>query len=128
LCSMKRDIESILEGMLRDKRQREVVLIEGARQVGKSTLVNQVLAKLDSVSVTIDLGLKIPIECKAALAIRRRHTESVMAYLRTTHEPFGVIVSAAPLGVIASGDGYRVLNVPAYSANREGILQLASRR
>jgi predicted AAA+ superfamily ATPase len=34
---MKRDIQPVLAGMLSDPGQSDVVLVEGARQVGKST-------------------------------------------------------------------------------------------
>lgn len=51
---MNRDIEPVLLHMLWDKRQ-DVIVVEAARQVGKSTLVKQVLTKLPVDSVAIDL-------------------------------------------------------------------------
>jgi hypothetical protein len=73
----------------------------------------------------VELGIKIPIECKATLVVKRRHTESVVDYLRTTHQPLGVLVSASPLDVVYRGEGCRLINIPAYLANRQNILRYA---
>jgi predicted AAA+ superfamily ATPase len=40
---MKRQIENKLYAMLADKSQNNVIIVEGARQVGKSYMVNHVL-------------------------------------------------------------------------------------
>jgi hypothetical protein len=69
--------------------------------------------------------LKIPIECKATLAVKRRHADGVVDYLRTTRQPIGVLVTASPLEVIYCGEGCCVLNIPAYLASRENILRYA---
>ena len=81
--------------------------------------------EVDFVLDAVELGAKIPIECKAVLAAQRRHTESVVDYLRTTRQQIGVLVTAAPLGVIYRGEGCCVLNVPAYLATRENIVHYA---
>jgi hypothetical protein len=52
---MKRDIQPVLAGLLSAPGHRDVVLVEGARQVGKSTLVKQVLAEVECPKVAIDL-------------------------------------------------------------------------
>ncbi len=69
-----------------------------------------------------ELGVKIPIECKAALVARRRHAASVMEYLRMTHQRVGVTVSAAPLGTCCRDEVRSVLNVPAYLATRANLV------
>ena len=79
--------------------------------------------EVDFVMDAVELGLKIPIECKATLAVKRRHAESVSEYLRATRQPIGVLVTAAPLEVIPCGDACRVLNVPAYLATRRNLLR-----
>lgn len=83
--------------------------------------------EVDFVMDAVELGLKIPIECKASLAVKRRHADSVVDYLRTTRQPIGVLVTAAPLAVAYRGEGCSVLNIPAYLASRGNILSYASR-
>ena len=89
------------------------------RKAAKSTM------DVDFVLDAVELGVKIPIECKAALSVRQRHAESVLEYLRMTHQQIGVLVSAAPLGMVCRSGGRVVLNVPAYLANRENIVRYA---
>jgi len=43
---MKREISQVLADMICDEKRKEVIIIEGARQVGKSYLVNDVLQSL----------------------------------------------------------------------------------
>ena len=81
--------------------------------------------EVDFVMDAIEIGLKIPIECKAALVVRRRHAESVVDYLRMTRQPLGLLVSAAPLSVVYHGEGCCVLNVPAYLATRSNMVRYA---
>ena len=81
--------------------------------------------EVDFVMDAVEIGLKIPIECKAALAVRRRHAESVVDYLRTTRQPLGLLVTAAPLGVVYRGEDCCVLNVPAYLATRSNMVRYA---
>ena len=52
---MKREIHTALKKMITDSHRREVVVIEGARQVGKSYLVNSVLADIGGTSHSFDL-------------------------------------------------------------------------
>lgn len=95
------------------------------KQVGTWRKGAKSAVEVDFVMDAPDIGLKIPIECKAALAVKRRHTESLVSYLRATHQPFGVLVSAAPLEEVYRGDGRHVINVPAYQATRSNIASLA---
>ena len=51
---MKRELEGDLrEALLSDDRR--VVLLEGARQVGKSYLINRILSGMDGRTVSFDL-------------------------------------------------------------------------
>ena len=52
---MKRDIHSTLLSILENKERTEVIIIEGARQVGKSYLVNSVLEEFSAPYLAIDL-------------------------------------------------------------------------
>lgn len=56
----------------------------------------------------------MPIECKAAVRIGRRHIKGVQGYLEHYDLPLGVIVSFAPYEVFELTGGRRVVNVPAY--------------
>jgi predicted AAA+ superfamily ATPase len=103
-------------------------LLEGAsarQKVGTWRKSAASAVEVDFVLDAVELGRKIPIECKATLAVRRRHAENVVDYLRTTHEPFGVLVTAAPVDVVYRSDEGCVVNLPAYLATRENILQTA---
>ena len=81
--------------------------------------------EVDFVLDAVQLGVKIPIECKASLQVKRRHADSLMAYLRATRQQVGILVSAAPLGVIPSGDGTHILNVPIYLATSRNLVRYA---
>jgi len=81
--------------------------------------------EVDFVMDAVTLGLKIPIECKATLQAKRRHTRSIAAYLQATHQPVGVLVSAAPPGIVPGGDDTCVLNIPVYLATRDNLARYA---
>lgn len=52
---MRREIHRTLKNMIVDPDRHEVIIIEGARQVGKSWLVNDVLDDIDGASQRFDL-------------------------------------------------------------------------
>lgn len=81
--------------------------------------------EVDFVMDAVALEMKIPIECKATLQVKRRHSESLMAYLRATHQQVGILVSASPLGIVSSGENTCILNVPAYLATRKNLAHYA---
>jgi hypothetical protein len=81
--------------------------------------------EVDFVMDAVELGLKIPIECRAALSVKRRHTQSAVDYLQATRQSVGMIVSAAPIDVVYERDGCHVLNIPAYLATRNNMLAYA---
>ncbi len=65
--------------------------------------------------------LKIPIECKASLQFKKKHTRNVINYLRTTGQKIGFVVSAAPLDRMTTDEGYKIINLPVYLATRNNI-------
>jgi len=83
--------------------------------------------EVDFVVDAVEIGLKIPVECKATLAVKRRLAESVMDYLLTTRQSIGVLVTASPIEVICRSEGCCALNIPAYLASRENILRYAQK-
>lgn len=52
---MRRDVQSKLQSLIEDTHHNEVIMIEGARQVGKSYLVNSVLQDIDKPNLSFDL-------------------------------------------------------------------------
>ncbi len=52
---MKREIEKDLKQIILNNTQRNVIVVEGARQVGKSYLVNRVLNSIDKPVLSFDL-------------------------------------------------------------------------
>jgi hypothetical protein len=81
--------------------------------------------EVDFVMDAVEMGLKIPVECKATLAVKRRHAEGVVDYLRTTRQSIGVLVTASPSEVTYRDEGCCVLNIPVYLASRGNILRYA---
>lgn len=65
--------------------------------------------------------ITVPIECKSALKINKRHFSSVQTYLVKTGLRIGIVASLAPFHVFEAGP-YRLINVPIYLC-RADILQ-----
>jgi predicted AAA+ superfamily ATPase len=105
-------------------------LLEGEsakKQIGTWRKSVKSSTEIDFVLDAADEGIRIPIECKAALKIKRRHVDGVCAYLAATRQKFGVVVSADVFGVARQVDGYHVLNIPIYLASKSNILSYAQR-
>lgn len=64
-------------------------------------------------------GGAVPVECKAALSVNRKHMKGLVEYLRQHAAPTGVLVSLAP-GSTTVIDGFKVVNLPAYRVERLG--------
>ena len=64
---------------------------------------------------------KIPIECKASLQFKKKHTSNVINYLRATNQKTGFVVSAAPLDRISTDEGFTIFNLPVYLATKDNI-------
>jgi len=73
-----------------------------------------------------ELGLSLPVECKAALRIKRKHYKNIIHYLELTGQPVGILVSAAPLQILTVNDK-SVINIPVYLANKPNIQEYARR-
>jgi predicted AAA+ superfamily ATPase len=78
--------------------------------------------EVDFVMDAPEAGIKIPIECKAALTFKSKHYTNVLHYLRATGQGFGVVVSAAPLERIVLEDRFVIINIPVYLAGKENIM------
>jgi len=83
---------------------------------GKSTDI-----EVDFLMDSAALNCKIPIECKAALKIRKKHYKNLVHYLELTRQIAGVLVSAAPMDKITTETGKIILNVPIYLATSANI-------
>ncbi len=88
----------------------------GTWKSGKSSDI-----EVDFVMDVPELGVKIPIECKAALTLKSKHYKNLLHYLRLTGQKFGAVVSAAPLEKINTADQITIMNIPVYLANKENI-------
>jgi predicted AAA+ superfamily ATPase len=64
-------------------------------------------------------GTAVPVECKATLAVNRKHMRGVAAYLRQHGLQTGYLASLAPYSVTAMQD-VRIVNLPAYLLERLG--------
>lgn len=64
-------------------------------------------------------GTAVPVECKAALAVNRKHMRGVAAYLRQHGLQTGYLASLAPYSVTAMQD-VRIVNLPGYLLERVG--------
>jgi len=128
--SMLRTLDPLLRTALGGLFENAVLLslLEGEsaiKQIGSWRKSSKSSVEVDFILDAPGLGMKIPIECKAALTIKRRHVDSVGEYLIATHQPFGVVVSAAPLGIVRQTDEYCILNIPIYLATKSNILSYA---
>lgn len=77
--------------------------------------------EVDFVLDVPELGVKIPIECKAALTLKRKHYRNLVHYLELSRQDFGIVVSAAPLEKRKLENGKTILNIPVYLASKENI-------
>lgn len=83
---------------------------------GKSTDI-----EVDFLMDSEKLNCKIPIECKAAIKIQKKHYKNILHYLESTRQQAGVIVSAAPFEKIISDSGKIIINVPVYLVSGNNI-------
>ncbi|MCK5805396.1 MAG: AAA family ATPase [Lentisphaeria bacterium] len=76
--------------------------------------------EVDFVMDVPEQRLKVPVECKATLEVKRKHTTNLLHYLRLTGQRLGILVSAAPLQLLRVGECC-ILNVPAYLAGKQSL-------
>ena len=65
-------------------------------------------------------GMKVPIECKAAVEVKRKHCKNLLNYLELSQGSLGILVSAAPFEEL-SVNGKCILNIPIYLANKKSL-------
>ncbi len=63
-------------------------------------------------------GQTIPIECKAALAIKTQHTKGLRSYLGKQGGTTGVIISLAPFEILSFERNITIINIPLYLVDR----------
>lgn len=88
----------------------------GTWKKGKDTDI-----EVDFVMDAPEYDVKIPIECKAAIKLKKKHYKNIIHYLKFTGQNFGVVVSAAPLDKIIVDNNITIMNIPIYLANKENI-------
>ena len=66
---------------------------------------------------------KIPIECKAALSLKKRHFSNLLQYLRLSEQKTGVLISAAPFEIFTFDNNKKIINVPIYLATEKNIIK-----
>ena len=64
-------------------------------------------------------GAAVPVECKAALTVNRKHMRGIVDYLWRHAAATGFLVSLAP-GSTTVINGFEVVNLPAYRVERLG--------
>lgn len=64
-------------------------------------------------------GTTVPVECKAALSVNRKHMRGLVEYLRLHGLRAGCLVSLAPRSTTVI-DGFEITNLPAYLLERLG--------
>lgn len=76
--------------------------------------------EVDFVYDSQKLGMMVPIECKAALRVKKKHYKNILHYLELTHQKYGILVSAAPFEIMKN-DSKTVINLPIYLASKHSI-------
>jgi len=66
------------------------------------------------------LGITVPIECKAALKVKKKHYKNILHYLELTHQKYGILVSAAPFEILKN-DSKTIINLPIYLVSKYNI-------
>jgi len=131
--SLLRSLEPALRTPLGGLFENAVLLslLEGAsakKEIGTWRKGAGSAVEVDFVMDAPEMSLKIPIECKATLTAKRRHSVGLADYLLTTCQTFGALISAAPLGPVPGSQDLRILNIPVYLATRDNILRYAQRQ
>ena len=65
-------------------------------------------------------GIMLPIECKAALQVKKKHYKNILRYLDLTRQRYGVLVTAAPFEILEF-DSKTIINLPIYLATKGNI-------
>ena len=81
--------------------------------------------EVDFVLKLTQFGLSLPIECKAAMQVKKKHYTNILHYLDLTHQTIGLLISAAPLEFISVADNM-IIQLPVYLASRKNIEKYVS--
>ena len=81
---------------------------------------NQTDIEVDFIYRMSEFGITVPIECKAALYVKKKHFKNILHYLELTKQQSGVLVSAAPFEVVRNSSK-TIVNLPIYLATKNNI-------
>lgn len=113
-----------LGGLFENAVLLNIVKGESARySVGTWKEANRSDIEVDFILDIPEVGVKVPIECKAALTLKSKHYKNLLYYLRLSGQKFGIVVSAAPIETITTSDSITIMNLPVYLASKENINQ-----
>ena len=76
--------------------------------------------EVDFIYDLAEINMTVPIECKAALQVKKKHYKNVLHYLELTNQQYGILISAAPLQVIQA-QFKTIINIPIYLASKNNI-------
>jgi uncharacterized protein len=77
--------------------------------------------EVDFVMNAVEGRVKVPIECKAAMKVKKKHFKNLIHYLRLSNQKYGILVSAAPFAKIEVEDKV-ILNVPIYLSFKSNLI------
>ena len=129
---------SILDSLTPELRTPLGGLFENAALInllnGKSAKKSIYTWKKDSKStVEVDFVLdlpgvqdKIPLECKAALSLKKKHFANLLQYLRISGQKRGILISAAPFSEFTFDNDIKILNIPIYLLTEQNVLKYLS--
>ena len=75
---------------------------------------------------TSRMDVKLPVECKAATKLKKRHFSNLIQYLKLTDQSLGVMISAAPYEKFLLDDSMTITNIPIYMATQSNIVRAAT--
>ncbi|NQV35783.1 MAG: hypothetical protein HQ515_24035 [Phycisphaeraceae bacterium] len=110
---------AVLLGLLSGQSAKHRI---GTWKKGSSTDI-----EVDFIMDTSNDHEKIPIECKAATILKKKHYKNLLHYLRLMNQRFGCCVTAAPLETITTADALTILNLPIYLVTPENIATYSQR-
>lgn len=107
-------ISPVLWNGIRPRKTGETVTYSNSRLTPPCN-VNILVSTGTEIDFVVKLGEQtVPVECKDALSISRRHLKGIRSYLDLYDLPVGVVLSFAPHEVFQRSPARRVVNLPAY--------------
>ena len=99
-------------------------LLEGSSthaKIGTWKKGNNTDIEVDFILDLPEYNVKIPVECKAATRLYKRHYKNIIHYLSETNQKFGILVSAAPFAS-EKIKNKTVVNLPVYLAGKKNMI------